>query len=106
VTASDLALTSGTVDHIQTIRNFTCLNLLVPVDGTFVIHWNTGQASTVRYTNYIVGVTVLETGTVTAGLFAGEATTIALQSFPIQLPTACLTSGLSLINGVAIADIT
>lgn len=106
VSASNLALHSGTAHLVRAISNFSCLSLLVPVPATYVIHWNTGQSSTITVTNEIVGVAVVATGTVNSGLFAGKTVTMPLVSFPVDVVTACPTNGLSEITGTATLDFT
>jgi hypothetical protein len=71
-----------------------CLSILPPsASGTFVVTWNTGQTSTVTFTQTgqdVAGQTVLTaTGTVTSGLFLGASFTEVLTQASLDL-TACL----------------
>ncbi|HWO63678.1 MAG TPA: hypothetical protein VNO31_26960 [Umezawaea sp.] len=69
------AITSGTRTAAFTITA-GCLDLVGPGTITYTITWNTGQSSTItsNYASTVAGavLTVVSTGTVTAGLFAGD----------------------------------
>ncbi len=100
-------LSSGTAENKRTLADFTCLNLIEPITATYEIVWdNNIGSSTVELTNYVIGFTVVVTGPVTGGLFAGKQATITLQSFPVTVPLECLTDGLELVTGGATLDIT
>jgi hypothetical protein len=105
VSVGNPLLSSGTAQNKRTLDEFTCLNLIEPITATYTVDWDTGSSSTMSLTNYVIGVTVVVTGTVTNGLFAGKNVTITLQSFPVSLPIECLTDGLELITGGAVLDI-
>ncbi|QFZ20912.1 hypothetical protein [Saccharothrix syringae] len=72
---SQPAITSGSRTASFTITA-SCLDLLDPGTVTYTITWNTGQSSTITssYTSAVAGavLTVVATGTVTSGLFAGD----------------------------------
>ena len=69
-------LTSGSRSGNFNYSSFSCLNLLQSAAVTYTITWNTGQQSTISGSttvNTVGGViTVIVTGNVTAGLFAGD----------------------------------
>ncbi|WP_030253342.1 hypothetical protein [Streptomyces violens] len=74
VSLSHPRVTSGTrTDRVS--GSLSCLELLLPTSTTFRITWNTGQTSTVEASvqSSLEGatLTVVMTGTVTNGLFAG-----------------------------------
>jgi len=76
VSAADPALTSGSSTFTVTDKAFSCLDLLAAHPATFTITWNTGATSTVvgNAVPSVAGAvhTVLVTGTVTSGEFAGD----------------------------------
>ncbi|MFH8755945.1 hypothetical protein [Streptomyces atroolivaceus] len=76
ISASVPALTSGTMVDYVPPRSRTCVDLLAPGTETKTVTWNTGATSTLSMnrTVTVVGATlvVTHTGTVTAGLFAGD----------------------------------
>lgn len=72
---SQPTLTSGSrTTSLTTVTS--CLDLLGPGSITYTIAWNTGQRSTItsNYTSVVTGtvLTVVATGVVTSGLFAGD----------------------------------
>jgi len=69
-------LTTGSRSGNFNYSSFSCMNLLQSAAVTYTIAWNTGQQSTISGSttvNTAGGViTVIVTGNVTAGLFAGD----------------------------------
>jgi hypothetical protein len=70
------ALTSGSTNFTFQATNRSCANLLGPASASPTVTWNTGQSTTmsVNSTANIVGgvYTVVTSGAVTGGLFAGD----------------------------------
>ncbi|MEU4742645.1 hypothetical protein AB0G02_19580 [Actinosynnema sp. NPDC023658] len=93
VSAGVPALTSGTRTVEVSSPGRSCLDLLTGFPVTLTITWNTGQTSTLSGSSTVAtaGAThvVTMTGTVTAGLFAGDAvvSTAISPSAPILLCT-------------------
>ncbi|MFH8755935.1 hypothetical protein [Streptomyces atroolivaceus] len=77
VSLSQPQVTSGTSVLTRPPRLRTCTDLLGASSGTFVVTWNTGQTSTVsaNFNTTVVGavLVVVATGTITSGLFQGDA---------------------------------
>lgn len=77
ISLSQPQVTSGTSVLTRPPRLRTCADLLGASSGTFVITWNTGQTSTVsaNFNTTVAGavLTVVGTGTITSGLFQGDA---------------------------------
>lgn len=75
-TSTEPGLTSGSRSGNFNYSSFSCMNLLQSAAVTYTITWNTGQYSTISGSttvNTVGGViTVIVTGNVTAGLFAGD----------------------------------
>ena len=76
VSLSQPAITSGSRTAGFT-TTASCLDLLEPGTITYTVTWNTGQSSTItsNYTAAAAGavLTIVATGVVTSGLFAGDA---------------------------------
>ncbi|XVS66413.1 hypothetical protein ACQPYE_10245 [Actinosynnema sp. CA-299493] len=93
VSATVPGLTSGSRSVEVTSPGRSCLDLLTGFPITLTITWNTGQTSTISGDSTVatVGAThvVTTTGTVTAGLFAGDSvlSTTVGPSLPILLCT-------------------
>ncbi|WP_299538911.1 hypothetical protein [uncultured Streptomyces sp.] len=102
VSTSVPALTSGTHSAVNPPRTRTCLELLNTAAETRTITWNTGATSTLSLnrTTTVAGavLVVTFTGTVTAGLFAGD-TVVATQTGPATDILLC-TLGLGSVSGV------
>lgn len=99
---------SGTIDDHETLTNYSCLSLLLPLSlGVVTIHWSDGQTSKVDLTMQVVGVAVVASGPVVSGVFANRQFTAVLAGLPITTPVECLTlQGVQQVTGVIEADIT
>ncbi|MEU6114480.1 hypothetical protein ABZ840_08100 [Streptomyces sp. NPDC047117] len=80
----------------------SCLELLAPTRITFTITWNTGQTSTVQANvqSSLAGatLTVVTTGTVTSGLFAGDS--VVQTNVGAATDTAVCTLGLGTVSSI------
>jgi hypothetical protein len=100
VSATDPTLTSGTGSGTRSLT-YSCTSLLGGGSATRTFHWNNGQSSTFTYThtrNVVAGqLVILQTGTITAGEFAGSSAvgTLVLAG---DL-TACSGSGATTFSG-------
>jgi hypothetical protein len=87
VSATHPDITSGTSNASATHPNGSCLSLLAANSITIPVTWNNGQTSTLSGNNVSnlsgVTLTVVTTGTVTAGVFAG-ATFVHTIVYPSQ----------------------
>ncbi|MFG2593678.1 hypothetical protein [Streptomyces sp. NPDC048438] len=102
VSLSHPSVTSGTALLSSPPRERTCLDLLGAGSGTFVITWNTGQTSTVsaNFNTTVVGaaLVVVITGTVSSGLFQGDAVLVQ-QTGPATDVLLC-TLGLGTVSSI------
>jgi hypothetical protein len=105
---SQPTITSGTVDAVRTLNDFTCLSILQPLSfGIVTIQWSNGQTSSVNLSLQVVGVAVVGFGPVVSGVFSGKQFTAVLTGLPITTPVECLTAqGAKQITGAIQADIT
>lgn len=99
VSATVPGLTSGSRTVEVSSPGRSCLDLVTGFAVTLTITWNTGQTSTLSGNSTVatVGLTqvVTMTGTVTAGLFAGD--TVVSTSVSPSLPILLCTLGLGTV---------
>ncbi|MFD7922038.1 hypothetical protein ACFV3R_22765 [Streptomyces sp. NPDC059740] len=102
VSVSQPGLTSGTADVSNPPRQRSCLDLLSSGSTTIVVTWNTGQKSTLslHFSTTVAGAVleVLQTGTVTSGLFQGD-TVVLDQTGPAANVLLC-TAGLGSVPSI------
>jgi len=99
---SRLDISSGTADYSLLLEDFTCLSLAEPLfDVDYTVTWNTGETSHVVVDQVVIGATVVITGHVDSGLFAGSFYELTLQSFTLDVVRCLLPGGLTAITGVA-----
>ncbi|WP_367131867.1 hypothetical protein [Saccharothrix sp. HUAS TT1] len=97
-------VTGGQVQATVRGLNRSCTDLAASGNGSYTITWNTGETSTIGYTrsaNYVLGtLVIIESGTVTAGKFAGSSTTHVVELLTLDL-LACLGEpGLTTASGI------
>lgn len=92
--SSQPGITSGTSVSTYLAREVSCLRIASAGSGSAVIVWNDGRTSTFAYNltaSSVNGTTVaIQTGTITAGLFAGRSATRVITSPNLDL-LACAT---------------
>ncbi|MEV6967931.1 hypothetical protein AB0M47_22755 [Hamadaea sp. NPDC051192] len=102
VSASHPSITSGTRTASVTTTS-SCADLLGPGSITYTITWNTGQTTTISstFTRAVAGAvyTVVATGVVTSGLFAGD-TVVTNFTGPATDITLC-TLGLGSVSSIS-----
>ncbi|MGB3442614.1 MAG: hypothetical protein WBA97_28050 [Actinophytocola sp.] len=102
VSLSEGDLTSGSRTNEVSGAPLSCTNVLSPNTVTFTIAWNTGDTSTVTASRTITTTPALAlvtlTGTVTSGLFAGDAFVEALVSSRLELVSCQL--GLTTVDSL------
>ncbi|MFF8092571.1 hypothetical protein [Streptomyces sp. NPDC016675] len=95
-------VTSGSSVVVNPPRQRTCLDLLAGGSMTLIITWNTGETSTVtaNFNTTVVGalLQVIITGTVTSGLFQGDAVVLN-QTGPATQVLQC-TLGLGTVSSI------
>lgn len=80
-----------------------CLNLDLGTSGSKTFHWSTGETSTFEFT--IVGTTLLgqvivtDTGTITAGKFAGSAAVEVITNASLSLLDCLAAPGVETVSG-------
>jgi hypothetical protein len=109
VSASEPTLTAGH-SGVTVHETRSCLDLAVPGTATRIYAWNTGQTSTFTYNRTVTSLggdeVVTLTGTITAGLFAGD-TAVEVIIGPTLDTLACLSPpGITSRIGVTTLTIT
>jgi hypothetical protein len=102
-------ITSGT-SYAQFTTSIACQNFVNPTPAGSSFTWNTGSTSTALFTsgqrNLVLGtVVVVLSGTVQSGFGAGN-TIVATYTLPNADLVACLTTGLTELNGLVTVTIT
>lgn len=83
----------------QFTANFSCQSILAPVPATWTITWANGATSTYAFTSRVNAVSnnlvITTTGTITAGLYAGDSAvaTYVLDNLGATLANQCNTPG-------------
>lgn len=89
---------TATAINYQVTRTLSCEDLLLGRSGTLQLRWSNGKTSTFSFTSTVTEpngtVVVTQTGSITAGLYAGAATQRVLTAPNLNL-TACATTGIS-----------
>jgi hypothetical protein len=97
------SITSGTASATVT-RTASCDELGAPESGTRVFSWNGGGTSTFGYTREVIRADattqIVFTGTITAGVFAGDTAVLTLTVANTAL-AACAGAGLATIDYLA-----
>jgi hypothetical protein len=101
---TDPAVTGGQVRATVLGLNRSCTDLAASGSGSYTITWNTGETSTIAYSrsaNYVLGTLVIvETGTVTAGRFTGDAATHVVELLSLDLLACFADPGLTTAAGI------
>ncbi len=101
---TDPAVTGGLV--LATINGLdrACTDLAASGSGSYTITWNTAETSTISYNrsaNYVLGTLVIvETGTVTAGKFTGDAVAHVVELLSLNLLSCLAEPGLTTASGL------
>ena len=101
---TDPAVTGGQVRATVRGLDRSCTDLAASGSGSYAITWNTGDTSTISYTrsaNYVLGTLVIvESGTVTAGRFAGDSVTHVVELLNLDLLACLAEPGLTAASGL------